>query len=64
LAPTADNRIAGHRHGSAPADDGPRRVGDESIGEEGAVFKLEDLPYNRLAGKKGIERFGTIRVTT
>jgi hypothetical protein len=34
------------------------------FGEEGAVFKLEDLPYNRLAGKKGIERFGTIRVTT
>ncbi len=30
--------------------------------EEGAVFNIEDLPYYRMAGKKGIERFGTIRV--
>src|SRR5918995_2669669 len=30
--------------------------------EEGAVFNIEDLPYYRMAGKKGVERFGTIRV--
>jgi FtsP/CotA-like multicopper oxidase with cupredoxin domain len=30
--------------------------------EEGAVFNVEDLPYYRMAGKKGVERFGTIRV--
>lgn len=29
---------------------------------EGAVFDIEDLPYYRMAGKKGVERFGTIRV--
>ncbi len=29
---------------------------------EGRVFNIEDLPYNRMAGKKGVERFGTIRV--
>jgi FtsP/CotA-like multicopper oxidase with cupredoxin domain len=29
---------------------------------EGEIFAIEDLPYNRLAGKKGVERFGTIRV--
>ena len=29
---------------------------------EGAVLNIEDLPYNRTAGKKGVERFGTIRV--
>jgi len=31
--------------------------------EEGVVIGIEDLPYNRMAGKKGVERFGTIRVT-
>jgi FtsP/CotA-like multicopper oxidase with cupredoxin domain len=30
---------------------------------EGAVLHVEDLPYYRMAGKKGVERFGTIRVT-
>jgi FtsP/CotA-like multicopper oxidase with cupredoxin domain len=30
---------------------------------EGAVLHIEDLPYYRMAGKKGVERFGTIRVT-
>jgi FtsP/CotA-like multicopper oxidase with cupredoxin domain len=30
--------------------------------EEGAVFSIEDLPYYRMAGKKGVERFGTLRV--
>jgi FtsP/CotA-like multicopper oxidase with cupredoxin domain len=30
---------------------------------EGAVLDIEDLPYYRMAGKKGVERFGTIRVT-
>ena len=30
---------------------------------EGAVLNIEDLPYYRMAGKKGVERFGTIRVT-
>lgn len=29
---------------------------------EGDVFGIEDLPYNRMAGKKGAERFGTVRV--
>lgn len=30
---------------------------------EGAVFNIEDLPYNRMTGKKPrVERFGTIRV--
>jgi FtsP/CotA-like multicopper oxidase with cupredoxin domain len=29
---------------------------------EGAVFTIEDLPYYRMAGKKAVERFGTIRV--
>jgi FtsP/CotA-like multicopper oxidase with cupredoxin domain len=31
--------------------------------EEGAVFAIGDLPYYRMAGKKGVERFGTVRVT-
>jgi FtsP/CotA-like multicopper oxidase with cupredoxin domain len=31
---------------------------------EGAVLNIEDLPYYRMAGKKGIERFGTIRVAS
>jgi FtsP/CotA-like multicopper oxidase with cupredoxin domain len=31
--------------------------------EEGAVLNIDDLPYYRMAGKKGVERFGTIRVT-
>ena len=30
---------------------------------EGVVLNIEDLPYYRMAGKKGVERFGTIRVT-
>ena len=30
--------------------------------EEGAVLDIDDLPYYRMAGKKGVERFGTIRV--
>jgi FtsP/CotA-like multicopper oxidase with cupredoxin domain len=30
---------------------------------EGAVLNIEDLPYYRMAGKKGVELFGTIRVT-
>ncbi len=30
--------------------------------KEGEVFGIDDLPYNRMAGKKGVERFGTIRV--
>ena len=29
---------------------------------EGAVLGIEDLPYYRMAGKKGVERFGTIRI--
>ena len=29
---------------------------------EGDVLVIEDLPYNRQAGKRGAERFGTIRV--
>ncbi|HEX6815138.1 MAG TPA: multicopper oxidase family protein [Gemmatimonadaceae bacterium] len=29
---------------------------------EGDVFDIADLPYNRMAGKKGVERFGTLRV--
>jgi FtsP/CotA-like multicopper oxidase with cupredoxin domain len=31
---------------------------------EGEVLRIEDLPYYRMAGKKGVERFGTIRVTS
>ena len=31
---------------------------------EGAVLNIEDLPYYRMAGKKGVERFGTIRIAT
>jgi FtsP/CotA-like multicopper oxidase with cupredoxin domain len=30
--------------------------------KDGDVFDIEDLPYNRLAGRKGVERFGTIRI--
>lgn len=30
---------------------------------EGEVLDISDLPYNRMAGKKNVERFGTIRVT-
>jgi FtsP/CotA-like multicopper oxidase with cupredoxin domain len=30
--------------------------------EDGAVFDIEDLPYYRMAGKKGVERFGTMRI--
>jgi FtsP/CotA-like multicopper oxidase with cupredoxin domain len=30
--------------------------------EEGAVFNIEDLPYYRMAGRKGVQPFGTIRV--
>ena len=30
---------------------------------EDAVLNIDDLPYYRMAGKKGVERFGTIRVT-
>jgi len=30
--------------------------------KESEVFGIDDLPYNRMAGKKGAERFGTIRV--
>jgi FtsP/CotA-like multicopper oxidase with cupredoxin domain len=29
---------------------------------EGAVLGIEDLPYYRMAGKKGVEHFGTIRI--
>ncbi len=29
---------------------------------DGEVFSIEDLPYNRMAAKKGVERFGTIRI--
>jgi FtsP/CotA-like multicopper oxidase with cupredoxin domain len=29
---------------------------------EGAVLNIEDLPYYRMAGKKPIERFGTLRI--
>jgi FtsP/CotA-like multicopper oxidase with cupredoxin domain len=32
--------------------------------DEGAVFNIEDLPYNRMAGKKVVERFGTIRIAS
>jgi FtsP/CotA-like multicopper oxidase with cupredoxin domain len=28
--------------------------------KEGDVLGIEDLPYNRMAGKKGVERFGTL----
>ena len=31
--------------------------------EKDGLVNVEDLPYNRLAGKKGVERFGTIRIT-
>ena len=31
--------------------------------KDGEVLSIEDLPYNRMAGKKGTECFGTIRVT-
>jgi FtsP/CotA-like multicopper oxidase with cupredoxin domain len=31
--------------------------------KEGDVFGIDDLPYYRMAGKKGVERFGTIRIT-
>ena len=31
--------------------------------EAGETLAIEDLPYYRMAGKKGVERFGTIRVT-
>jgi FtsP/CotA-like multicopper oxidase with cupredoxin domain len=30
---------------------------------DAAVLNIEDLPYYRMAGRKGIQRFGTIRVT-
>jgi FtsP/CotA-like multicopper oxidase with cupredoxin domain len=30
---------------------------------EGQVLGIQDLPYYRMAGKKGTERFGTVRVT-
>jgi FtsP/CotA-like multicopper oxidase with cupredoxin domain len=30
---------------------------------EGEILSIQDLPYNRMAGKKGAECFGTIRVT-
>jgi FtsP/CotA-like multicopper oxidase with cupredoxin domain len=30
---------------------------------EGEVLAIEELPYYRMAGRKGVERFGTIRVT-
>src|SRR5689334_10683011 len=30
---------------------------------EGAVLAIEDLPYYRMAGKRGVERFGATRVT-
>lgn len=30
---------------------------------EGDVITIEDLPYYRMAGKNGVERFGTVRVT-
>lgn len=30
--------------------------------KEGTVVHIEDLPYYRMAGRKGVERFGTIRV--
>ena len=29
---------------------------------EGDVFGIDDLPYDRKAGKKGVERFGMIRI--
>jgi FtsP/CotA-like multicopper oxidase with cupredoxin domain len=41
-------------------------IGSLAVGpfeKEGAVFAIDDLPYNRMAGKKGVERFGTIRIT-
>src|SRR5690242_15126823 len=30
--------------------------------QEGAVFGINDLPYSRGTGKKGVERFGTLRI--
>jgi FtsP/CotA-like multicopper oxidase with cupredoxin domain len=30
--------------------------------KEGDVCGIDDLPYSRMAGKKGVERFGTIRI--
>jgi FtsP/CotA-like multicopper oxidase with cupredoxin domain len=30
--------------------------------KEGQVVAIEDLPYYRMAGRKGVERFGTIKV--
>jgi FtsP/CotA-like multicopper oxidase with cupredoxin domain len=43
-----------------PADRVELAVGP--FGNEGDVISIEDLPYYRMAGKKGVERFGTIRV--
>jgi FtsP/CotA-like multicopper oxidase with cupredoxin domain len=43
-----------------PADRVELSVGP--FNEEGAILNIEDLPYYRMAGKKGVERFGTIRV--
>lgn len=31
---------------------------------EGAVLNIDDLPYYRMARKKGVEGCGTVRVTT
>jgi FtsP/CotA-like multicopper oxidase with cupredoxin domain len=43
-----------------PADRVELAVGPfEKAGE---VLRIEDLPYNRVTGKKGVECFGTIRV--
>ncbi len=30
--------------------------------QEGTVYSIDDLPYSRGTGKKGVERFGTIRI--
>jgi FtsP/CotA-like multicopper oxidase with cupredoxin domain len=43
-----------------PADRVELAVGP--FDEEGTVLLIEDLPYYRMAGKKRVERFGTIRV--
>jgi FtsP/CotA-like multicopper oxidase with cupredoxin domain len=32
--------------------------------KEGEVYGIEDLPFYRGTGKKGVERFGTIRIAT
>ena len=32
--------------------------------DQGAVLHIQDLPYYRMAGKKGVEQFGTLRVTS